>query len=147
MFINIEDWNMAEKWFIVSVSKNYSVKEQADVMIRASPVHEDEVYTEICLRFLDRADGSIDFAFATAVAFTDSFRIPPKLFSCDIEDIDACIAERNDELRERSEPTLPLFAGNVVADAAFSDIEKNIVSRLLGALNDAAANPSADTTD
>jgi hypothetical protein len=135
MFIDIEDWNMAEQWFIVSVSKNYPNKEQADVMIRASPVHEDEEYTEICLRFFDRTDGSIEFAFATCVAFTDSFRIPPKLFRCDIEDIDECITTRNDELRERSEPTLPLFAGNVVADAAFSDTEKNIVSRLLGALN------------
>jgi hypothetical protein len=134
MFIDIEDWNMAEQWFIVSVSKNYPNKEQADVMIRASPVREDEVYTEICLRFFDRADGDVEFAFATCVAFTDSFRIPPKLFRCDIEDINACIAVRNDELRELAEPTLPTFAGNVVADAAFSDTEKNIVSRLLDAL-------------
>jgi hypothetical protein len=134
MFIDIEDWNMAEQWFVVSVSTDYGDKEQADVMIRASPIHEEEEYVEICLRFLDRADGSIEFAYATCVAFTFTWNIPPKLFSCDIEDIDECIAARNARLREMSEPTLPPFAGNIVADAAFSDTEKNIIARLLDAL-------------
>jgi hypothetical protein len=105
-------------------------------MIRASPIHEEEEYTEICLRFTHHTCGRIEFAHATCVAFTFTWFIPPRLFTCEFNEIDANITIRNDELRSRSQPTLPPFSGNIVADNSLDDSEKIIVTRLLGAMRE-----------